>query len=94
MQDLFLWQMLGDALKIGSWILAYLMLSKAMTKLYICTEIIFTVSLIALTYICTQVFGFEGVSIAHLINYGLYWIVISLFIFKQSQIQIPSATYL
>ena len=83
MQDLFLWQMMGDALKIGSWILAYLMLSKAMTKLYICTEIIFTVSLIALTYICTQVFGFEGVSIAHLINYGLYWIVISLFIFKQ-----------
>jgi len=83
MQDLFLWQMMGDALKIGSWILAYLMLSKAMTKLYICTEIIFTVSIIALTYICTQVFGFEGVSIAHLINYGLYWIVISLFIFKQ-----------
>lgn len=83
MQNLFLWQMMGDALKIGSWILAYLMLSKAMTKLYICTEIIFTVSLIALTYICTQVFGFEGVSIAHLINYGLYWIVISLFIFKQ-----------
>lgn len=83
MQDLFLWQMMGDALKIGSWILAYLMLSKAMTKLYICTEIIFTVSLIALTYICIQVFGFKGVSIAHLINYGLYWIVISLFIFKQ-----------
>lgn len=83
MQDLFFWQMMGDALKIGSWILAYLMLSKAMTKLYISTEIIFTLSLIALTYLCTQFFGFKGVSIAHLINYGMYWIVISLFIFKQ-----------
>ena len=83
MQDLFFWQMMGDALKIGSWILAYLMLSKAMTKLYISTEIIFTLSLIALTYICTQIFGFEGVSIAHLINYAMYWIAISLFIFKQ-----------
>lgn len=83
MQDLFFWQMMGDALKIGSWILAYLMLSKAMTKLYISTEIIFTLSLIALTYVCTQFFGFKGVSIAHLINYGVYWIVISLFIFKQ-----------
>ncbi|WP_216938140.1 O-antigen translocase [Acinetobacter sp. BY484] len=82
MQSLFFWQMMGDALKIGSWILAYLMLSKAMTKLYITTEIIFTLTLIALTYVCTQVFGFEGVSIAHLINYGMYWIVISLFIFK------------
>src|SRR5690606_37462474 len=83
MQDLFFWQMMGDSLKIGSWILAYLMLSKAMTKLYISTEIIFTLSLIALTYVCTQFFGFKGVSIAHLINYGMYWIVISLFIFKQ-----------
>lgn len=82
MQSLFFWQMMGDALKIGSWILAYLMLSKAMTKLYISTEIIFTFSLIALTYVCTQLFGFEGVSIAHLINYGMYWVVISFFIFK------------
>lgn len=82
MQSLFFWQVMGDALKIGSWILAYLMLSKAMTKLYISTEIIFTFSLIALTYVCTQLFGFEGVSIAHLINYGMYWVVISFFIFK------------
>lgn len=82
MQSLFFWQMMGDALKIGSWILAYLMLSKAMTKLYISTEILFTLSLIALTYVCTQLFGFEGVSIAHLINYGMYWVVISFFIFK------------
>lgn len=82
MQSLFFWQMMGDALKIGSWILAYLMLSKAMTKLYISTEIIFTLSLIALTYVCTQLFGFEGVSMAHFINYGMYWIIISFFIFK------------
>lgn len=82
MQSLFFWQMMGDALKIGSWILGYLMLSKAMTKLYISTEIIFTLSLLILTYVCTQVFGFEGVSIAYLVNYGMYWIVISLFIFK------------
>ncbi|EOR03463.1 O-antigen translocase [Acinetobacter sp. ANC 3926] len=81
--DLFLWQMIGDALKIGSWILAYLMLSKAMTKLFVTTEIIFSVSSIILTYICTQKFGFEGVSIAHLINYGLYWFIMSIFVFKQ-----------
>ena len=82
MRDLFLWQMIGDALKIGSWILAYLMLSKAMTKLFVITEISFAISSIALTYICTHIFGFEGVSIAHLLNYGIYWIVMSFFIFK------------
>lgn len=82
MRDLFFWQILGDILKIGSWILAYLMLSKAMTRLYITTEIIFALTSVLLTYICTKAFGFEGVSIAHCINYGVYWAVMSFFVFK------------
>ncbi|CEI53778.1 WzxE protein [Acinetobacter bereziniae] len=82
MRDLFLWQMIGDSLKIGSWILAYLMLSKAMTKLFITTEIIFAITSILLTYLCTRFFGFEGVSVAHLINYAMYWLVMSFFVFK------------
>lgn len=83
MRELFLWQMIGDSLKIGSWILAYLMLSKAMTRLFITTEIIFALTSIALTYICTQLWGFEGVSIAHLFNYALYWAVMGFFVFHQ-----------
>lgn len=82
MRDLFFWQMIGDSLKIGSWILAYLMLSKAMTKLFIITEILFAVTSILFTYICSQFFGFEGVSIAHLINYGIYWMVVSFFVLR------------
>lgn len=83
MRDLFFWQVIGDSLKIGSWILAYLMLSKAMTKLFITTEIIFAITSILLTYVCTQLLGFEGVSIAHLLNYGIYWTVMSIFVFRQ-----------
>ncbi len=86
MADLFLWQMIGDALKIGSWILAYLMLSKAMIKLFVTTEIIFAISSILLTYICTQVFGFEGVSIAHLVNYAVYWLAMSIFVFRNLEV--------
>ncbi|WP_295165007.1 hypothetical protein [uncultured Buchnera sp.] len=82
MRELFLWQMIGDSLKIGSWILAYLMLSKAMTRLFITTEVIFAITSVLLTYICTQIFGYEGVSIAHLINYGIYWFVMSICVFK------------
>ena len=81
MRDLFLWQMIGDSFKIGSWILAYLMLGKAMTKLFVTTEILFALSSVGLTYLCSKLFGFEGVSIAHLVNYALYWLVMSYFIF-------------
>lgn len=82
MSELFLWQLIGDILKIGSWILAFIMLSKAMIKLFIITEIIFASSLVILTYIFTQWFGFKGVSIAYSMNYAIYWIVMALFIFK------------
>lgn len=82
MEKLFLWQMIGDSLKIGSWILAFLMLSKAMTKLFITTEILFSVSSVLLTIAGTKIFGFEGVSIAHMVNYAIYWGVMGIFIFK------------
>lgn len=83
MRELVLWQMIGDSLKIGSWILAYLMLSKAMTKLFIATEIIFTITLVVFTYVATDILGFVGVTVAYLVNYALYWIVMSLLVFKQ-----------
>lgn len=83
MRELVLWQMIGDSLKIGSWILAYLMLSKAMTKLFIVTEIIFAITLVVFTYVATSILGFIGVTLAYLVNYALYWIVMSLLVFKQ-----------
>lgn len=83
MRELVLWQMIGDSLKIGSWILAYLMLSKAMTKLFIVTEIIFAITLVVFTYVATSILGFIGVTVAYLVNYALYWIVMSLLVFKQ-----------
>lgn len=39
--------------------------------------------LIFFTYIFSGLFGFEGVSIAYLTNYALYWIVISFFVFEE-----------
>ncbi|TQQ13478.1 O-antigen translocase [Vibrio cholerae] len=74
MELLFGWQMVGDALKIGSWILAYLMLGKAMVKLFIFSEIAFSALFYYLTYYFTSAFGLEGVSFAYAVNYLFYWI--------------------
>lgn len=77
MVDLFFWQLLGDVLKASSWILSYLMLSKAFYKLYIVTEISFSVLLVVLCFLLTPHFGVVGVVIAYAINYGLYWVVVA-----------------
>lgn len=80
MRQLFAWQMIGDTLKIGSWILAYLMLARAMVKLFIITEIVFSAGFVGWTYLFTNWFGLEGVTIAHAVNYALYWAVMGIFI--------------
>ena len=82
MRELFAWQMVGDTLKIGSWILAYLMLGKAMMKLFIASEIVFAAGFYGWTYLLTGVYGLEGVTIAHAINYAIYWVVMGVFIGK------------
>lgn len=74
MSSLFQWQMLGDFLKIGSWLLSYLMLSKAMTRLYISTEIIFAISLYVFTALFIRWFALEGAAMAYAANYFLYWL--------------------
>ncbi len=80
MAKLFGWQMVGDTLKIGSWILAYLMLGKAMTKLFVVSEVIFAGSFFGLTVWMVDVFGLTGVAIAHAVNYSMYWCAMALII--------------
>ena len=73
MEVLFGWQMVGDTLKIGSWVLAYLMLGKAMVKLFILSEIGFAALFYGLVYYFTGIVGLEGGAIAHALNYFFYW---------------------
>ena len=80
MRELFAWQMVGDTLKIGGWILAYLMLGKAMVKLFIASEIIFAIAFYGWTYLFTTLIGLEGAALAHAVNYGVYWIVMLIFV--------------
>ncbi|MGC1183508.1 O-antigen translocase [Legionella sp.] len=81
-RELFLGQVLGDILKIGSWILAFLMLGKAMIKFFILTEILFSVSFYFTVVLLTNTWGFEAVSWAYAINYFAYWITMYFLIFR------------
>jgi PST family polysaccharide transporter len=74
MRELFGWQMVGDTLKIGSWVVAYLMLSKAMFKSYILLEIFFAASFLILAKVMVAQYGAAGVVIAYTMNYALYWL--------------------
>ena len=74
MQHLFAWQMAGDFFKICSWLLAYQMLAKAMTRLFMATEIIFGLTYLGLGYLFVHLNGIVGLTQAYLVNYILYTI--------------------
>jgi len=73
MKELFPWQLAGDVVKIGAWILGYIMLGRAMVKVFILTEITFSLSFVILTWLLVERFGLVGVSMAYAVNYTLYW---------------------
>jgi PST family polysaccharide transporter len=78
MDALFAWQMVGDTLKIGSWILAFLMLGKAMVKTFIISEVIFAISFYLFVIFFSDFMGLRGVAVAHAVNYFFYWIFVAL----------------
>lgn len=83
MKDLFFWQLIGDVFKIASWLIAFVMLSKTMTFEYMATEIMFSIGFYGLAFILVELFGLNGVVIAHALNYFLYFILVGLLIAKK-----------
>lgn len=83
MIELFKWQLIGDVIKIASWLLSYLMLAKALTKYFIFTEIFFSFTWIILSIFMINNFGLIGVTYAFTANYILYLIGIYLIIKKE-----------
>ncbi|MEZ9522516.1 O-antigen translocase, partial [Vibrio splendidus] len=72
MRELFKWQLIGDFFKLSSWLLSFLMISKAMTREFVFTEVIFSISFIILSVLFIDKFGLVGVTYAHVINYIFY----------------------
>jgi PST family polysaccharide transporter len=65
-------QLIGDVLKIASFVLSYLMLAKAMTRLFVASECIFAATYLVLVYAFTARFGVVGAIYAFTANYVLY----------------------
>lgn len=74
MEKLFLWQLLGDFFKICSWLLAYLMVAKAMTRAFVISEVFFTAFFLLMAYVLMNSNGIVGITQAYALNYFIYFI--------------------
>jgi PST family polysaccharide transporter len=82
MEELFVWQLLGDYVRVISLILAFLMLAKTKVIHYIYTEIGFWVLYYILTPFFMAKYQLEGISIAYFVSYLVYLLSL-LFIFRK-----------
>ena len=77
MEDLFLYQLIGDVIKIMCWIRAYIMIAKAMTGAYITTEVAFSLLLVVISMLSMREFGLVGMSYSYAITYSIYYIAVN-----------------
>jgi len=76
MEPLFKWQLLGDFIRLCSLILAHQFLAKRMVKSFVITEIISLTLFYVLTTLFINYFSTEGVVIAHLVRYVIYFVIV------------------
>ena len=83
MLPLFKFQLLGDVFKVASWMLSVTMMAKAMTYVYIITDLVFCVINYLLAVFFINTFGIIGATYAFAIHYFLYLCTL-IFIFRKT----------
>lgn len=66
-------QLVGDVLKIGSWVVALTMLSHARTRIFIVSEIAFSFLLSLLSLVGARHYGLVGAAFGYALTYAIYW---------------------
>jgi PST family polysaccharide transporter len=83
MRDLMPWQLLGDTIKIGAWILSFVLAGRSMIKPFIITEVFFSALYFFLVLMFTHYWGLKGVVMAYTVNYSLYWLCMGYLIYNE-----------
>lgn len=74
------WQLIGDVVKVSSFILGYLVIAKGLVRSYVIIEIVFAVLFVILSAWMINVFGIVGSVYAFALNYFLYFLTLVVFL--------------
>ena len=82
MRDLFAFQLIGNFFKIASFLLAFLLLARGMTRMYIITELLFGASLVYFSELFISKFDLSGAVMGYALNYFVYFLLL-LYVFRK-----------
>lgn len=79
-RDIFLVQLIGDVIKIASWLYSFPMLSRGAIKWYISSEVFFSLLFMSLSLLLVPIYGIHGANYAYVLNYTIYFVFCFVFI--------------
>lgn len=82
MKDLFLWQLIGDVVRVAAWLLSFFLISKSLTKEFLIVETFATLTFIMISNEFIKEYGVLGVTIAYLFNNFIYLFLLILVVVK------------
>lgn len=82
MENLFLYQLIGDFFKIAGWVLGYLLLAKTLTKTYIFLEFFNFFLLTGICYFLTKNMGPLGACLGYTLVYFIYLMILIVYFRK------------
>jgi len=80
MKDIFIYQLIGDLIKVAGWMMAYTMYAKAMTRPLIISDNVFTLINLSLCYLLIGPYGLNAVYYAYIINGTIYMVFMYFFL--------------
>ncbi|MEO9501556.1 O-antigen translocase [Nonlabens ulvanivorans] len=83
MEPLFKWQLIGDFIKIVTTVLAFQFIARNNIKRYLVAEIVSVLSFYIFSMILLPLYSIEGIVMAHVANYIVYFIVIVILLKKE-----------
>jgi enterobacterial common antigen flippase len=67
--DIIRWQILGVALRVVSWPMAFVLLAKGASRIYMLSEFLFNALYVGLIFLCIRLWGLNGLGIAFFLMY-------------------------
>ncbi|MEM7185187.1 MAG: O-antigen translocase [Bacteroidota bacterium] len=82
LEPLFKWQLVGDFVRLISMVLAYQFITKKLVRTFIFTELLSLGLFYSFSWYLLGDYGIEGVTIAHLLRYLIYLVVVLFLAFR------------
>jgi len=82
MRELFLWQLVGGVIKLSCFLIGYVLIGKALIRIFIFKEIFIAAIFVVLSVLFIDLFGLIGVTFSYIFSYVINYFIL-FFVYRE-----------